>query len=148
MLKMGWQLNRYNRRLGLREELGQSLRSVALGLRPLENNLKESLELVSATISVPVCKILITDNLIRCIHRPSLPSLKHPSKLQGNVYDIYPPTNMTMRPSKDGLGTGVSIDVLVQALPLHGLEYRKEYKDNPLAESETNSGEHWRVSDN
>ena len=127
-----WTINKQNRnpnRVAYQEELGESLRSIAVGLRTLADGLSQNLRLASTTISTPIHKILMGGTpLINCVHPPRLPPLVSPDTLQGQAPELFPPRVTTIEAPDEGPGTGLMTICLAWLLPLYGLEYRAEQR--------------------
>ena len=132
LAKNKWTINKQNQnpnRVAYQEELGESLRSIAVGLRTLADGLSQNLRLASTTISTPIHKILMGGTpLINCVHPPRLPPLVSPDTLQGQAPELFPPLVTTIGAPDEGPGTGLMTICLAWILPLYGLEYRAEQR--------------------
>lgn len=130
--KNKWMINEQNQnpnRVAYQGELGESLRSIAVGLHTLAGGLNQNLRLASTTISTPIHKILMGSRaLIHCVHPTRLPPLVSLDTLHGQSPELFPPLSLTVRAPEKGPGTGLMTICLGWILPLYGLEYRAEQR--------------------
>lgn len=127
-----WTINERDRnpsRVAYRGELGESLRSIASGLRCLDGGLNQNLRLASTTISTPVYKILIDGTpLVRRIQRAKLPPLMSATALRGQSPELFRPLTLTIGAPESGPGTGLITTTHCWILPLYGMEYQSEQR--------------------
>ncbi len=129
-----WKVNEKTKSMmDYRVPFGDALVSVAQGLRALETSAptEGTLRRVSASISVAVHKILFGNQpLLRCVEKPTLPSLADNRLLDGDVYELWKPIYLTIEPPEpqppSSLARGVAICNLSAVFPLHGLAYKAD----------------------